>query len=320
MSTWRQAWVLAAIMLLGAARTGTAHAEVIERVVAVVNDDAVWLSELRRKAAPYIESVVAEAANENERSERLQQMYSQILQQLIDELLIDQTARTMQLGVTSAEVEQAITNVQQQNQMSAEQFWQAVQAQGFTEAQYRADVRKQLLRLKVSNQRLRGRVNITEEDVRERYDTAARQARRSQRFRAAHIFIELPEQAAATDVAAAKRRADELRATLTPETFEAAMTAHGGIELGWLSQGDLPDALEQELLRLEPGQISVPVRGPAGIHIFLLQERQAGSSALPSYEEAREQIYRQMLEESMGRQEQMFLTELRRNAVIRVQN
>jgi hypothetical protein len=62
------------------------------------------------------------------------------------------------------------------------------------------------------------------------------------------------------------------------------------------------------------------VRGPAGFHIFLLQERQAGTGAtIPPYEEAREQVYRQMLEESMGRQEEMFLTELRRNAVIKVQ-
>lgn len=297
-----------------------ARAEVIERVVAVVNDDAVWLSELRRKAAPYIEGVIAQAATDTERSELLQQMYGQILQQLIDELLIDQTARTMQLSVTSAEVEQAITNVQQQNQMTPEQFWQAVQNQGFTEAQYRADVRKQLLRLKVSNQRLRGRVNITEEDVREKYETTVRQSRRNQRFRAAHLFVEVPEQAAATEVATAKKRAEELHAGLTPENFEQSMVDNGGMELGWLSQGDLPDELEQELLRLEPGQISAPVRGPAGFHIFLLQERQAGDGTVTEYDQAREAIYRQMLEESMGRQEQMFLTELRRNAVIKVQN
>lgn len=297
-----------------------ARAEVIERVVAIVNDEAVWLSELRRKAAPFLESVLADATSDEDRQTRLQQMYGQLLQQLIDELLVEQTARTMQLSVTSAEVEQAITNVQGQNQMTADQFWQAVQNQGFTQAQYRADVRKQLLRLKVSNQRLRGRVNITEEDVRERYDMSVRQARRTQRFRAAHMFIEVAEQASATEIASARKQAEELRARVRPETFETMMADNGGMELGWLSQGDLPEALEQELLRLEPGQISSPVRGPAGFHIFLLQERQAGDSTVPSYEEARERVYRQMLEESMGRQEEMFVTELRRSAVIKVQN
>jgi len=315
--------IAVALLALGAALHAPTpvRAEVIERVVASVNDDAVWLSELRRKAAPYIEGVLADATDDADRSARLHQMYGQILQQLIDEILIDQTARAMQLAVTSAEVEQAITNVQQQNQMSSEQFWQAVAAQGLNEATYRIDVRKQLLRMKVSNQRLRGRVNITEEDVRERYDIGVRQARRAQRFRAAHIFFELPEAAGPTDVAAMKKRADDLRATLRPETFEQVMVQHGGTELGWLSQGELPPALEQELLRLEAGQISVPVRGPAGFHIFLLQERQAGTDAtIPPYEAAREQIHRQMLEESMGRQEEMFLTELRRNAVIKVQD
>lgn len=297
-----------------------ASAEVIERVVAAVNDDAVWLSELRRKAAPYMESALADATTDAEREERLRDMYSQLLQQLIDELLVEQTARTMELRVSSTEVEQALSNVREQNNMTAEQFWEAVRVQGFTEVQYRADVRKQLLRMKVSNQRLRGRVNITEEDVREQYDASVRRARLTQRFRAAHIFVELPENAPATQVAAARKRAQDVYATLRPGNFEQVMQEQGGMELGWLSQGDLPEALEQELLRLEPGELSAPVHGPSGFHIFLLQERQAGSANVPAYEEAREQIYRHMLEESMGRQEQMFITELRRNAVIKVQN
>lgn len=320
MSRGRGGLLVWIIMLGLSSAPKVASAEVIERVVAAVNDDAVWLSELRRKAAPYMESVLADATTDAEREARLRDMYSQLLQQLIDELLVEQTARTMQLRVTSTEVEQAIANVQQQNNMTAEQFWEAVRAQGFTEVQYRADVRKQLLRMKVSNQRLRGRVNITEEDVREQYDASVRRARRTQRFRAAHIFVELPENAPATQVAAARKRAQDLHATLRPENFEQVMQEQGGMELGWLSQGDLPEALEQELLRLEPGEVSAPVHGPSGFHIFLLQERQAGSANVPTYEEAREQIYRQMLEESMGRQEQMFITELRRNAVIKVQN
>jgi peptidyl-prolyl cis-trans isomerase SurA len=91
---------------------------------------------------------------------------------------------------------------------------------------------------------------------------------------------------------------------------------HGGGDLGWLSQGDLPEELENALLTLEPDQISPPVRGPSGFHIFLLHERETAASDAPSFDDVKDEIYRHMLDEAMTHQETLFLEELRRGAVI----
>ncbi|MDD9947549.1 MAG: SurA N-terminal domain-containing protein [Myxococcales bacterium] len=292
-----------------------AHAEVIERVVAVVNDEAVFLSELRRRAAPFLASVVADASP-GERRERVNALYNNLLNQLVDEVLIEQTAQELKLTVSSLEVDQAIDNVRRSNGLSDEQFWEAVGEQGFTRAQYRQDVRKQLLRLKVINQKVRTRVNISEGQVREEYDKRLRQARRSQRFRAAHVLYALPEGASATEVKKAMSAASEMRVRLTADNFIAQAEAHGGGELGWLDQGDLPTSLETTLLDLEPGQISAPVRGPAGVHLFLLQERQAQATQMPTFAASRATIQQELLAKAMQRQEGIFLSELRKNAVI----
>ena len=87
---------------------------------------------------------------------------------MIDEELIQQSARDLQLRVTNADVDRAIDNVRTQSGLSEDEFWDAVRAQGFAEAQYRGDVRRQLLRLKVLNNRARSRINVTEEDVKEK--------------------------------------------------------------------------------------------------------------------------------------------------------
>jgi peptidyl-prolyl cis-trans isomerase SurA len=307
--------VVAALACTLALAPRPVRAEIIERVVATVNDDAIFLSELRRRAAPFLEQIVA-GADEKERSARIKRLYEQLLKELVDDQLIEQTARKMNITVSSTEVEQAIDNVRKQNSLDEARFWEAVKGQGFTEKQYRADVRKQLLRLKVTNQRVRSRVTINDDTVKEEYDDRVRKARRRQRFHAEHVFMGLPQTATATEVTNALKSAQTLRATLTPENFAAAMNERGGGDLGWLDQGDLPEDLENALLALEPGQISPAVRGPSGVHIFLLRERQAGGVQVPAFEAAKDTIYRELLDRSMAKQQELFLAELRRAAAI----
>jgi peptidyl-prolyl cis-trans isomerase SurA len=302
--------------LLCASFALSARADVIERVVAVVDERAILLSELRRRAAPFLAQAHAGASSELDRRMRTKELYAQLLQQLIDEQLVEDAARTSQLTVTSVEVDQAIENVRTQNRLEPDQFWEAVRNQGFTEKQYRQDVRKQLLRLKVINQKVRSRISITEDNVREEYDARVREARRTQRFRAAHVFRPLEPDASATDVARVVREMQAVKSELTADGFDAAMEQQGGGDLGWLDQGDLPGELEEALLDLGVGEISEPVRGPSGVHVFLLRERQRGEQALPPFEEASAAIQRELVDRALARQEKMFLAGLRRDAVI----
>lgn len=297
--------------------TQRAAAEPIERVIAVVNDEAVLLSDLRRRATPYLEHALRGTSSDTEKQARIKALYEQLAQQLIDEELIEQTARKMMITVASLEVDQAIENVRRQSGLEEPRFWEAVREQGFTDKQYREDVRKQLLRLKVINQRVRSRVNISEETVRDTYEDRVRAARRNQRFRAAHIFFPLPDTATATEVADVVKQAEQLRQKVTDvQTFDAAEKDHQGGELGWLNQGDLPPMLEDTLLGLNIGDVSAPVRGPSGVHIFLVRERQAGKDVVPTFEEQRADIQRELLDRAMQRQEELFLKGLRRDAVI----
>ncbi len=309
-----QVLLCSAVLLLGLG--ARAHAEVVEGVAAVVNDRAILLSDVRRRAAPFLEQLVNDAPGARERASRIKQLYKRLLQQLMDEELIEQAARKMHVSVTIADVDQAIDNVRRQNSMTEAAFWQAVRAQGFTEKNYREDVRKQLLRLKVINQRVRSRINIADQTVREAYDDRVRDARRTQKFHAVHIFTPLPQGASATAVARALKKAQALRKQLTPDNFSAYAAKSGGGDLGWLDQGDLPPVLEETLLGLSQGEISQPVRGPSGVHIFLLRERQSGASAIPPFEKVRASIQRELLDKAMQRQEELFIKGLRRDAVL----
>ncbi len=289
-------------------------ADVVERVVATVNDQAIFLSDLRKRAVPFLPKV-AEASTETERMSRLKDLYEELLNALVDEQLLRQLASDSGIRVTDADVDTAIENLRLQNDMTVEQLQQALDTQGFTQAQYRHDLRRQLLRLKVMNERVRSRVNVTKEEVRARYEQRARGEGNELRFQVSHVVVPVAEGASAIQVAAKRQEAETLRASLTPENFNARAAQLGGGDLGWLSEGDLPEELERELLRLNTGEISVPVRGSSGFHIFFLQDRQAGAG-FPSYEEMKQELYREMLDAAMLRQEKIFLDEMRRKAVV----
>jgi peptidyl-prolyl cis-trans isomerase SurA len=287
--------------------------EIIERIVAVVNGEALLLSELRKRAAPFLPRLLQ--APEMQRMTLMTQLYEELLTQLIDERLLEQESRKLTIAVSSTDVERAIDNLRRQSGVDDKAFWAAVEGQGFSPEQYKSDVRRHLLRLKVVNQKVRSRINFTEEDVRRKYDQMLRAARASSRFLVAHIMLPF-EEGSATKLAEVKARADALRATLTPQNFDAAMSEHGGGELGWVEQKDMPESLSGALLDLEPGQISPAVRGPAGVHIFLLRERQEGEKTIAPYDQMKNDVYREMIDQAMAKQEVAYLEELRKQSLI----
>lgn len=305
---------LVALVCTLAVLPSLASADVVERVVGTVNNDAIFLSDLRARAAPFLPQV-AEARTEAERKSRLKDLYEELLTLLIDEKLIRQIASQSGIRVTDADVDLAVENLRVQNNLTEEQFEEALEAQGFSEEQYRRDLKKQLVRLKVMNERVRARVNITEEEVHARYEERARESGSELRYRVSHVLIPVEDTASATDVAAVRQKAEELRAKLTPENFAAETEELGGGDLGWISPGDLPKELEQSLGSLRIGEISQPIRGNTGFHIFFVQDRQVGSD-FPTYDEMKQELYREMLDVAMTRQEKIFLEEIRRKAVI----
>jgi peptidyl-prolyl cis-trans isomerase SurA len=245
----------------------------------------------------------------------LKELYEDLLTFLVDEQLIRQLAGSSGIRVTDADVDSAVENLRLQNNMTEEEFQKALESQGLSQTQYRRDLKRQLIRLKVMNERVRSRVNVTEEEVRARYEQRARAQGSELRFQVSHVVVPVAEGASAIQVAAKRQEAETLRASLTPENFNARAPQLGGGDLGWLTQGDLPEELERALLPLSAGEISSPVRGSSGFHIFFLQDRQVGAG-FPSYEEMKQELSREMMDAAMMRQEKIFLEEMRRKAVI----
>ncbi len=141
----------------------------LERVVAVVNNAIIMRSELDVRMLP----VMAEAENiadPKERSRRIDKLTSQVLEEMINEQLIVEAAEAQHIEVEADDINATLDDIKKQNSLDDAGLAQALSQQGYTVAGYRADLRKQLLRLRAINQMVRPKVNVSDEDVRARYD------------------------------------------------------------------------------------------------------------------------------------------------------
>ncbi len=305
-------WKSIAVLLVSLAHADATRADVIERVVATVDEDAIFLSDVRQRARPYLRQIAQ--APEEQRSELIQQAYTAIIDQMIDEILIRRAAQSTQARVTNEEIDRAISSIKQNYGVDDAQFAEGIAQDGFTEASFREHIRRQLLRRHVVSQRAAQRITIRPEQVRARYDAELANVDRNRAFRASHVFLAVAPGSSAAEVESARARAAALRAELTPETFEAAMTEHGGGSLGVVRRGDLSTDMVSALDELEAGEISEPVRSEAGFHIFLLHERQEPS--IPPFETAQARVENLLREEQLARLDEQIIRELRRDVNI----
>lgn len=309
-----------AAWLLAAAAFASSDARVIDRVAAVVGGDIILLSEVLTDAAPALAEVEKAAAQGAglmvERRRR--EIVLQALQKIIDDRLVEIEARQMQIKVTVDEVDRAISNMARENGVDEETFRRALAAQGMDLLTYRSTLRSQLLRFKVLNLRVRGRVKISDEEARQYYNDQVRDVRATGPFEGAHILVRTPPAARAAEVASARRRAEEIRdlldggedfAALARNVSEDAATAPHGGSLGLREPGSIPQLLDRAFLDLEVGELAGPIRTRAGFHVLRLNDRQ-GLDVQP-FSEVRQRIVNQLTQEEMVRQEKIWLKELR---------
>lgn len=295
----------------------------VEYVVAVINDAIILNSELEARRTP----VLAEAAqitDPKERDRRIAKLTSQVLDEMVNEELIVQAAEASKVEVESSEVQAALDEIKQQNNLDEAGLSAALAAQGYTLANYKGELRRQLLRLRAVNQLVAPKVNITDEDVRARYDQMARRTEQVQAVKLAHMLFKLPEHATEQQLADAKEKAskaiarvkagEEFAKVAATESDDDSTKATGG-ELGWFQRGSMANPeWEPIVFAMEKGDVRGPVSGPQGFHVFQVTEIKR--SDLKPFAEMKDQLQRELRRREMDKQTQVWVEELRKKAYI----
>ncbi|MFP2961194.1 peptidylprolyl isomerase [Myxococcus sp. 1LA] len=313
---------ISAVALLGSG--GAAHAELVDKVAAVVNRDIIALSEVQQRAAPEMSRV--NDPDPRKRGEQRLALMKTALDTLIGEKLME--AEIAQLGITAseAEVDELVADVRQQNNITdPAQFEQLLLGEGLTMATYRDMMRKRILRDRLLRMKVGPQVKITEEDLKAAYTQYTRMESGDSEVHARHILVQVDAKATAEQVDAAKKRAEAIAvearrpgmdfASLARARSEGPSAADGG-DLGWFKRGVMVPAFERAAFALPEGGVSEPVRTNFGWHVLKVEERRA--VAAESYEEMRSKLEGKLLQEKTEKFLDQYVAELRQKATVDV--
>jgi len=151
---------------------GNSIGEVLDRVVAVVNDDVILLSELEDTGKAYFQKV-KESTPEQSRVTALQEARNEVIESLIEKSLIHQKAKTNKVSVTDDEFKKAYEQMRLRSGLSEEQFVDKLKQSGITKETYEKNLRYQVLQNKLINYDIRSKIVITDDMVKQYYDSHA---------------------------------------------------------------------------------------------------------------------------------------------------
>jgi parvulin-like peptidyl-prolyl isomerase len=292
---------------------------VVERVVAVINDEIVLDSELEQYALPLMRGNVDPASAEGKKL--LDEAKHKALDAMIDDRLVMQQATELKLSVTAEEVERAIEEVKRQNKLDDATFVEALKGQGFTLDAYKKNLRRQILNLKVVNTAVRSRVQVSDDEVKTYYQQNARQLGGDKQAHIRQILISVPADANPDEVERKKRVAAKVVELARGGTkFEElakkysdddTTKAEGG-DAGWVGKGVLVDALEEVIQGMDPGDFRGPIRVGPGWMILQLVERKQGD--IRPLDEVKEQLRKTLYDQQVEKATTSWLKELRKKA------
>ncbi|SFD60393.1 periplasmic chaperone for outer membrane proteins SurA [Thiohalospira halophila DSM 15071] len=265
-------------ILMALALSAPAAAETLERIVAVVNDEAVLASELERE----MRTVRQQLQQRNIRPPSQEALEKQVLDRLITQRLQLQMAERTRIRVDDVTLNRALQDIASRNNLSLEQFRNVLERDGIDYAAFREDIRDEITISRLQQRQVQQQVQVTEEEVENHLDNLRARGALDEEYRLRHILVAVPEAASPDEVEAAREEAASLREQLVDEGADFARLAtresdgqnalEGG-DLGWRRGGRLPETLAESLQGLEAGGISEVVRTPSGFHLLQLEER-----------------------------------------------
>jgi peptidyl-prolyl cis-trans isomerase SurA len=301
-----------------------AQATVVERVVAIVGERAILLSDLRGRAQPFLMQIQQQVPSGAQRNAAISQLYKGLIEKLVDEELEQRAAIQAKVAVTPHEVDEALAKVASQNGVSVDRLLAEARRTGLDEASYRDELRRQLLQTKLINVRLQGRIRVSEDDLRMAYQKLVLEEREKLAFKVAWVLIANRPGSRPADVSARRNLAENVsHAALTRDFGELvrrfsddARTRDSGGVLPATHLAELAPQLRRIVASLEVGQPSAVIVVPAGFAVLKILERE--ETSLPTFEEAKSELAQRVYLEKMTQARRSWLDNLRRQQHVEV--
>jgi peptidyl-prolyl cis-trans isomerase SurA len=276
-------------LVLGFAFASGAFAQdmsLVDRVVAVVNKEAITLSELNDQ--------VAAAERQLRRQGTPLPDHATLERQVLERLILVkaqlQLAQDLGIHVEEVQLDRAVQRIADNNGMSLAAFRGALESGGVPFDKFRKEVRDQIILTRVREREVDSKIHVSDSEIDMYLERNKDALQQKIEYDVAHILVRLPDKASPERIQAARAKAEKARAEALAgadfaklaATYSDGPDALKGGELGWRSAARLPELFTAALKDMQPNGISQVLRSPAGFHILkLLGRRDAAGGAGP---------------------------------------
>jgi peptidyl-prolyl cis-trans isomerase SurA len=279
------------------ARPAPVRAQSLDRVVAIVNDEAITQYELDDAKRVVLDQL----KKQNVAQPSSEVLDRQVLERLITERSLLQYAKENGIKVDDTQVERTIQRIAEDNKMTVDEVRKTLARDNIPYSRYREDIRNEITIQRVREREVDSRITVSDAELDIYLAALKAQSGGEAEYRIAHILVLVPEQATPDQIEARRRRAEEaLRNVKTggdfsqvAATFSDASDALQGGNLGWRSGARLPTIFADTVRNMKVGDVSAVMRSAAGFHILkLLDKRSRNEPAVVNQTHARHILIR----------------------------
>jgi peptidyl-prolyl cis-trans isomerase SurA len=298
--------------------------EIADRIVAVVNDDVITLFELNSMVGPYAEKVRSLGYPLEKEKKMLYKVREDMLNRLIDEKIGDQEIKRSKIKISGKEIDQTIERIKETNYITDEDLRAKLAQEGLTMEEYRNQIEKQILRTRLVNIEVKSKIVITTEDIASYYESHRSQYGGKKKYHLRSIIMKISPLDDKTKKLEVKDRMDavleELKAgqpfEAMAKSYSESLTAADGGELGVFELDTLSPQLQAVVKQMKAGEFTPVLDTDQGYQIFWVQEIFVTKEK--SLEEVSPEIEKKLYDEIAQKRYQSWISDLRKQSVIKI--
>ena len=306
------------------ALTQESEASIVERIVAIVGERPILLSDLRKRALPFRIHIAASAQHPAAAAAQETGMYRELLNKMVDDRLEELAADKAHVNVTSEEIDRGISKKAESINLSVRELLAEAKRQGLSEQDYRDELRRQVLEGKLIQLRVLPRVRVTDEDARAAYARWIKEMGAEMLVDIRILAMRMPTGASTEHLHAqealaasivARARAGESFCTLASQYSDDVQTKGTCGSRGPQPMSSLLPQLQDTVKSMKDGETADPVSYQ---NEAILIVQMAKAPHVPAYDEVKGAMQERAMGELIERQRKAWLQELRRGVYVDV--
>ena len=302
------------------------ESELVDRVVAVVNNEIITLYELNRAFSPYVVKIKKLGYPPEKERQTLFQVRKDVLGQLIDGMLANQQVKRDKITVSQKEIDNAIERMKESRQLTDEQIRQGLESQGMSMEEYRKEIEDQILRTKLVNREVKSKIVITKEDIKAYYESHREKYAGVKKYYLWNLYIKVSSDSGSLERSNARSQMEAIFTklkqgrpfeSLVDEIKQSSFDVQG-TDLGFYRLEELSEQLQQVVQKLDAGEFSDVLDTDFGYQIIYVQKIE--DSQAKKLEEVESEIEEVLYKEFVDNKYQEWLELLRARSHIRIIN